>query len=207
MPATPPIPEEFEPITTARAKLPSLVKEAEGREKTYILTRNGRPRAVLLGYDDYRSLRAAAEAASDPEILEKIWRGQAEARSGETVGPEQFEQRLKSSRDHQPPPKKERRSRLKLPAAEREDIEEALRRKAEEFLESTRRSGESPKRGPQGRLALRAGRRKPPQKVIEAQSHQQAVLTRSMDLIRSLVDLSARSIARAAALEAEERQK
>lgn len=60
------------PISEVKAKLPALVKGVAIRDDEIIITRNGRPAAILLSMDEYEGLRETLEILSDPEAMAQI---------------------------------------------------------------------------------------------------------------------------------------
>ena len=69
-------------VSKARADLPSLV----GSEERVVITRNGRPAAVLLSVDDFRVLRAAQELAKDPAAVARVHRAHDQVQRGDFSG-------------------------------------------------------------------------------------------------------------------------
>ncbi len=60
------------PISDVKARLPELVSSVEQREEEVVVTRNGRPAAILVSYTDYERLRQTLEVLSDPELMRQI---------------------------------------------------------------------------------------------------------------------------------------
>jgi prevent-host-death family protein len=77
--------EEFTSISQARQNLSGLARRARSQMKRFVFTQQGEPRAVLIGYEDYRSLRAAAQIAQRPELVAGITRGLEDAKAGRTI--------------------------------------------------------------------------------------------------------------------------
>jgi prevent-host-death family protein len=71
------------PLTEAKAKLSQLVGEVANRQDRVVLTRNGRPAAVLINPDDLESLEETIAILSDPELMTRLRQGLAEADAGE----------------------------------------------------------------------------------------------------------------------------
>jgi prevent-host-death family protein len=51
--------EQFTSITNARKTLPVLSQSAQGGDERYIITNQGKPQAVLIGYGEYQGIMAA----------------------------------------------------------------------------------------------------------------------------------------------------
>jgi antitoxin YefM len=76
---------ETVPFTEAKAHLSELVDKVVGEHKRFILTRNGRPAAVLLSPDELEALEETVEILQDPKLLESLRRSRREAAEGKTV--------------------------------------------------------------------------------------------------------------------------
>ena len=76
------------PISEVKTRLPALVTGVEEREEEVIVTRRGRPAAVLVNYAEYERLKSTLETLSDPELMDQIARSRAffsSRRRGETL--------------------------------------------------------------------------------------------------------------------------
>jgi prevent-host-death family protein len=60
------------PISEVKARLPELVTSVQEREEEIVVTRNGRPAAVLLNVDEYERLKATLDVLSDPALMRQI---------------------------------------------------------------------------------------------------------------------------------------
>ncbi len=70
------------PVSEVKTHLPALVNGVEQREEEVVVTRNGRPAAVLINYDEYARLKATLEVLSDPELMAQIDASRRYFRSG-----------------------------------------------------------------------------------------------------------------------------
>lgn len=86
--------EKHMPVSEARQQLPGLCKQAGSRMTRYIITQHGQPQAVMLGYKDYLSMKAAVELLQRPELVADIETGLAQLRRGERLSQEEAERRL-----------------------------------------------------------------------------------------------------------------
>ncbi len=68
-----------------RPNLSGIIDEVDEELDRYIVSKHGRPVAVLLSLDDFEALVDTAEEVQDKENLKRIKKGFAEARSGRTV--------------------------------------------------------------------------------------------------------------------------
>ncbi len=73
------------PVADARAQFSKLVDEATSTHERFEITRNGRRVAVLLGADDYDSLRETIAVLGDGELLRDHLEGLAAVRAGDVV--------------------------------------------------------------------------------------------------------------------------
>ena len=60
------------PISEVKTRLPELVSGVEEREDEIVVTRNGKPAAVLINYDEYERLKETLEVLSDPASMRQI---------------------------------------------------------------------------------------------------------------------------------------
>lgn len=70
------------PISEVKAKLPELVSRVEEFEDEIIVTRNGKPAAMLVSYADYERLKETLDVLSDPDLMRQIRRSEAEMAAG-----------------------------------------------------------------------------------------------------------------------------
>ena len=60
------------PISEVKARLPELVTGVQEREEEVVVTRNGRPAAVLVSYTEFERLRETLDVLSDPHLMRQI---------------------------------------------------------------------------------------------------------------------------------------
>jgi antitoxin YefM len=65
------------PISEAKMKLAELVASLEAGDEEVIITRNGRPAAVLLATEAYETLQETLVLLSNPETIAQIRRAKA----------------------------------------------------------------------------------------------------------------------------------
>lgn len=73
------------PVADARAHFSKLIDEAASTHERFEITRNGIRAAVLLGADDYDSLRETIAVLSDSELLVDHLKGIAALVNGDYV--------------------------------------------------------------------------------------------------------------------------
>jgi antitoxin YefM len=79
------MPERLTSTSKARAKLRRLSQTAQKSLDRYIITVRGEPQSVLIGYDEYQSMKAAVELMQRPEVVEDIKAGLKELDEGKGV--------------------------------------------------------------------------------------------------------------------------
>ena len=72
-------------LAEVKKRLSEMVDRVEGRHERVIVTRRGRPAAVLISPDDLESLEETLDILSDPSALKEIRDAQAAIDSGDFV--------------------------------------------------------------------------------------------------------------------------
>lgn len=70
------------PFTDAKAHLSELVDKVVGEHERFVLTRNGRPAAVLVSPDELEALEETLAILEDRKLMESIRRSRDEAAEG-----------------------------------------------------------------------------------------------------------------------------
>jgi prevent-host-death family protein len=70
------------PISEVKARLPELVNGVAEREEEIVVTRNGRPAAMLVSYAEYERLKETLDVLSDPDLMQQIRESEAEIAAG-----------------------------------------------------------------------------------------------------------------------------
>jgi antitoxin YefM len=63
------------PLADAKARFSQLVDQVASRDERVLITRNGRPAAVLLSADEYDSLSETIAIRADRDLMAEIRRG------------------------------------------------------------------------------------------------------------------------------------
>ena len=63
------------PLSEAKARLNRLVDEVRERDEEILITKNGRPAAVLLSADEVESWKETLAITSDRDFMEEIRKG------------------------------------------------------------------------------------------------------------------------------------
>lgn len=84
------------PLSELKARLSEIVDEVESRDERIVITRKGRPVAVLVSHHDFASWQEALDVTSDRALMTEIRRGIRQIERGRTVSYEKvFGQRLR----------------------------------------------------------------------------------------------------------------
>jgi antitoxin YefM len=70
------------PFTEARSTLSELLDEVTDRQEHVVITRNGRPAAVVLSSEEYDALTETLEVLEDGETLEALRESEADVQAG-----------------------------------------------------------------------------------------------------------------------------
>ena len=70
------------PISEVKTHLPALVTGVEEREEEVVVTRNGRPAAVLVNYAEYERLKETLDVLTDSELMRQIRKSRSYYRAG-----------------------------------------------------------------------------------------------------------------------------
>lgn len=65
------------PISEVKAHLPELVAGVQDREEEIIVTRKGRPAAVLINFEEYERVRETLAILADRTFFQSVRRGRA----------------------------------------------------------------------------------------------------------------------------------
>jgi prevent-host-death family protein len=60
------------PISEVKTHLPELVDTLEARHDHVVVTRKGKPAAILLSYEEYERLRETLDVLSDPGLMRQV---------------------------------------------------------------------------------------------------------------------------------------
>jgi antitoxin YefM len=73
------------PVRELRSRLSEVLTDVADRREHVVVTRNGKPAAVLVPIDEYEALEETAEILSDSDTLAAIDAGLAELSRDETI--------------------------------------------------------------------------------------------------------------------------
>jgi prevent-host-death family protein len=72
------------PISEVKARLPELVTAVAEREEEVVVTRNGKPAAVLVSFAEFERLKETLDVLSDPDLMRQVRESRAFYASGKT---------------------------------------------------------------------------------------------------------------------------
>lgn len=84
------------PLAEIKKRLSEIVDGVVERHDRVLLTRNGRPAAVILSPDELESLEETLDILSDPEAMSAIRAAEAEIDAGEAVDADDLRRRYLS---------------------------------------------------------------------------------------------------------------
>jgi prevent-host-death family protein len=70
------------PLSEVKTRLPELVAGVEDCEQEIVVTKNGRPAAVLVNVHEYARLKETLDVLSDPLLVQQIAESRAFYRTG-----------------------------------------------------------------------------------------------------------------------------
>jgi antitoxin YefM len=83
------------PLSHVKAHLSEITDRVEGQQDRVVVTRKGRPAAVLVSPDDLEGLEETLAAMSDPDLMEKIRAGEEAVAAGDAVTLQELQANLK----------------------------------------------------------------------------------------------------------------
>lgn len=70
------------PFTEARASLSELLDEVDAKQDHVVITRNGKPVALLMSMSEWESWEETIEVLSDEELMEDLRRSEEDVQAG-----------------------------------------------------------------------------------------------------------------------------
>ena len=83
------------PVTEAREKLTELVDEVNNKFEQIEITKNGKPRAVIMSADEFDGWKETMEVLSDQQLMKDIKEAEKDFKEGRTITLEQLKTDLK----------------------------------------------------------------------------------------------------------------
>jgi prevent-host-death family protein len=86
------------PLAEVKARLSAVLDEVHGTHERVVITRNGRPEAVLISVEDLESLEETLDILSTPGAMEQIRSSEQEIARGDAIGAEDLRRLLAERR-------------------------------------------------------------------------------------------------------------
>ena len=86
------------PLAAVKAQLSALIDQVEDTHDRVLITRNGRPAAVLISPEELDSLEETLEIMSDAGLMRSIKRSESEVARGQVIGEEALAEMLTNRR-------------------------------------------------------------------------------------------------------------
>ncbi len=77
-----------------RPELPQVIKGIDTKLDRYIVTKRGKPIAVMMSPDDYEGLLETIEILSDKETARRIKKAKQEIKEGKTISLEELRRKI-----------------------------------------------------------------------------------------------------------------
>jgi len=74
------------PVTKARSKLLSMVRDSGAAFSRYVITHRGKPEAVLMGYEEFEGWLETLEISASPSWKRALAQAAREDRAGKRLG-------------------------------------------------------------------------------------------------------------------------
>ena len=82
------------PVTEVRERLTELVDEVNDKFEQIEITKNGKPRAVIMAADEFDSWKETLEILSDEQLMRDIKQAQKEYKDGKAISLEELKREL-----------------------------------------------------------------------------------------------------------------
>ncbi len=77
--------ETIENLATVKARLSEFVESAQRTHERIVITKNGRPAALLISVEDYEGLLETLDLLSDPDALRRLRESEKAVEAGDVV--------------------------------------------------------------------------------------------------------------------------
>lgn len=82
------------PVTEVREKLTELVDEVNDKFEQIEITKNGKPRAVIMSAEEFDGWKETLEVMSDPKLMRDIKQAEKDFKEGKTIPWEEVKKEL-----------------------------------------------------------------------------------------------------------------
>ena len=70
------------PLTEARKDFPNIIDEVSGRHEHVVITKHGKPAAVVMSLEEFESWQETLEILDDPKAMSAIREGLRDVKAG-----------------------------------------------------------------------------------------------------------------------------
>lgn len=81
-------------LKTLRPSLPKIIDEIDSKMDRFIVTKRGRPVALIMSIDDYESIIETLDILSDSGLMKRIKQAQADIKNGNVKTLDKVEKEL-----------------------------------------------------------------------------------------------------------------
>ena len=85
---------EFMPLAEVKSRLSEVVDEIVRESSRTVITKHGRPAAVVISVDEYESMIETLEILSDPSLVEDIFKSKLEESQAVVLSADQLRERI-----------------------------------------------------------------------------------------------------------------
>jgi antitoxin YefM len=78
------------PVTEARRKFTEIIKNVEGLLEQYVITRKGKPAAIILSAEEYERITDAIRVMQDRSLQKKLQQAREDVHEGEVYSYEEI---------------------------------------------------------------------------------------------------------------------
>jgi prevent-host-death family protein len=89
------------PLADAKAHLSAVLDEVRDTHERVVITRNGRPEAVILAVSDLEALEETLDLLSTPGAVEQIRQAEADIAAGEAIDADELRRQLAARADRE----------------------------------------------------------------------------------------------------------
>lgn len=82
------------PLADAKARLSAVVDEVRDTHERVVITRNGRPEAVIMAVSDLEALEETLDLLSTPGAVEQIRQAEADITAGATIDSDELRRQM-----------------------------------------------------------------------------------------------------------------
>ena len=81
-------------LKNLRPRLPKIIDEIDLKMDRFVITRRGKPVALMMAIDDYESLLETIDILSDAKLMKRIKKAEADLKNGRVTALDRIEKEL-----------------------------------------------------------------------------------------------------------------